>query len=157
MDMTLFRRCRRSVSFLAVITALLAVPALAAEYASVAKDGVNIRSGPDTKQEALWEVFKDYPVQILKKQGDWAQIADYQNDKGWILTQLLANKKTVIVKVDSAKLRTGPGTNYETSANVKEGVVFKALKKEGDWIEVAHENGTGGWIHNTLVWPNNPF
>ena len=40
---------------------------MGAEYASVSKDGINIRSGPDTNAEVYWEVFKDFPLKILQK------------------------------------------------------------------------------------------
>ncbi|MBW2467296.1 MAG: hypothetical protein JRF02_08350, partial [Deltaproteobacteria bacterium] len=50
--------------FLAGITALLllsvTVAAQAAEYVSVKKDAVNIRSGPSTKSRVIWQVFEGF-------------------------------------------------------------------------------------------------
>ncbi len=98
------------------------ISAYAQEYASVIKDGVNIRSGPSTKNEVLWEVFKGFPVEILKREGDWAQIKDFENDKGWIYSSLLSSKKTVIVKGETVNLRSGPGKDNKIIATVKKGV-----------------------------------
>lgn len=128
--------------------------AFAATYVSIKKDGVNIRSGPATKEEVLWEVFKDFPLKVLKKKGKWTQTVDFEGDKGWVYSQLLSNKKTVIVRVKTANMRLGPGKNYEIIATVKHGVVFKFGKVEGDWIKVSHEDGTKGWLFKNLLWPS---
>ena len=128
--------------------------AFAATYVSIKKDGVNIRSGPGTKKEILWEVFKDFPLQVLKKKGKWTQTVDFEGDKGWVYSQLLSNKKTVIVRVKTANMRFGPGKNYEILATVKYGVVFKVLKTEGDWVKVSHVDGTDGWLFKSLLWPS---
>jgi SH3-like domain-containing protein len=156
-DMTRKSPLFRQIGLICLLSALCLVaapPAMAAEYASVAKDGVNLRSGPDTNKEILWEVFKGFPLQILSRQGQWAQVVDFEGDKGWIYTPLLAQQKTVIVKVNTANMRTGPGTNYETVATVKYGVVFQPLEQNGEWIKVRHEDGTTGWVFEKLLWPN---
>jgi SH3-like domain-containing protein len=133
---------------------LLASTATAEEYVSVLKNGVNIRSGPDTNKEILWTVFKGFPLQVKERQGKWAQVVDFEGDKGWIFTDLLAKEKTVIVKVTTANLRVGAGKDYEIAAEVKHGVVFKPLETEGDWVKVKHTDGTSGWILGRLLWPN---
>lgn len=133
---------------------LFASTAIADEYVSVAKDGVNIRSGPDTTNEILWTVFKGFPLQVTSTQGNWSQIVDFEGDKGWIASSLLSKQKTLIVKVETANLRVGAGTDYEIVASVKQGVVFKPLTTEGDWVKVQHTDGTTGWIASRLLWPN---
>lgn len=140
--------------FLCAFCLVSAGAAVSAEYGSVAKDGVNLRSGPDTNKEILWEVFKGFPLQVLDRQGQWAQVVDFEGDKGWIYAPLLAKQKTVIVKVKTANMRGGPGTNYEMVATVKYGVVFQPLEKDGEWVKVRHEDGTTGWIFEKLLWPN---
>ena len=133
---------------------LLASTATAEEYVSVLKNGANIRSGPDAKKEILWTVFKGFPLQVKERQGKWAQVVDFEGDKGWIFTDLLAKEKTVIVKAATANLRVGAGKDYEIAAEVKHGVVFKPLETEGDWVKVKHADGTSGWILGRLLWPN---
>ena len=131
----------------------MAPSAGAGQFVSVKKDGVNVRSGPNTKAEVLWEVFKSFPLEILEQKGDWAHVVDFEGDKGWIYKPLLANDHTVIVKVSTANMRIGPGTSYEGVATVKYGVVFKPVDQDGEWIKVKHEDGTTGWIHRDLLWP----
>jgi SH3-like domain-containing protein len=138
------------ISFLAFC---FAAQAAAAEYGSATKDGANIRSGPDEKAEVYWEVFKDFPLKILQRKGQWVQIEDFEGDTGWIFGQLLSDKKTVIIKAKKANIRVGPGENFEISASALYGVVFTAGKTEGEWVQISHADGTKGWIHKTLIWP----
>ncbi len=133
----------------------LAVSSFAAEFVSVKKDGVNMRSGPSTDKEILWEVFKDFPLKVIKRQGKWVQAEDFEGDRGWVYGPLLSNKKTVIVKGDTVNMRVGPGTSYEIVATVKYGVVFTPVDRDGDWLKVAHNDGTEGWIFSKLLWPAN--
>lgn len=133
---------------------LLASTAIADEYASVVKDGANIRSGPNTSSEILWTVFKGFPLQVISRQDKWAEVVDFEGDKGWIATFLLSDQKTVIVKGDSVNMRVGAGIDYEIMAEVKHGVVFKPLETEGEWLKVQHADGTTGWIASRLLWPN---
>lgn len=133
---------------------LLMFPGVAmAEYVSVQRDKINIRSGPGTEHEVLWEVFRDFPLQITEHRGDWARIVDFENDQGWIYTPLLGNEKRVIVQVEVANLRGGPGTNYEVRATVRYGVVFEPIERRQDWIRLRHRDGTTGWISANLLWP----
>ncbi len=131
----------------------------AAEYASIKKDGVNVRSGPSTDNVVRWEVFKDFPLEILKRDGEWVNCRDYEGDSGWVHKDLLSKNKTVIVKKKKVNLRNIPstGNNSKIIAIVKYGVVFDVLDKKGDWLKVKHDDGTRGWIYNTLIWPADPL
>lgn len=155
--MSLSTPLRRPTGWLLTCLALLtlAAPGLAAEYVTVTKDGVNIRSAPDPKKDLLWEVFKDFPLQVVKRQKDWIQIKDFEGDEGWIYANLVSTKeKRVIVKVNNANLRFEPKKDGKVVASVKYGVVFTPLEKKGEWLKVKHEDGTSGWISTPLVWPS---
>jgi SH3-like domain-containing protein len=142
------------VTQLIVVLVFLADFCFAGEFACVMKDGVNIRSGPSTQNEVLWEVFKDFPVEILQRQGDWVEVRDFENDKGWIYSSLLANKVTMIVKVETANMRSGPSTDDKIIATVKKGVVFTPLEQQGNWIKVQYKKDIIGWMYNTLLFPD---
>ena len=139
--------------FLCFIALTSCLPAIAADYASVGRAVVNIRAGSSTETKALWMLYRDYPLQIIQQQGEWSQIEDHEGDSGWIYSSLLSTKKTVIVKTNSANLRSGPGQNHEKIASVESGVVFDFLKREGKWLKLKHEDGTEGWLYSNLVWP----
>ena len=140
---------------LLILILFIAEIAVAGDFASVLKDGVNIRSGPSTKNDVLWEVFKDYPVEVLQRQGDWVQVRDFEGDKGWIYASLLSKEITMIVKVETANMRSGPSKEDKIIATVKKGVVFTPVEQQGNWIKVQYKKDITGWMYNTLLFPNN--
>ena len=129
----------------------------AAEYVSVKNDAVNIRSGPSTKNNVIWQVFESFPLQVKKREGKWAKVIDFEGDEGWIYETLISNEKSVIVNVETANMRSGPNTQETIIATVKKGVVFTPLELQGDWMKVRYKNEITGWMHNSLLWPANPF
>lgn len=141
----------------ALLTLSFAAAGHAAEYVSVKKDGVNIRSGPSTNDKVIWQVFESYPLEVLKRDGKWINVVDFEGDKGWIYETLVSSKKTVIVNVDTGNMRSGPSTDDPIIATVKKGVVFDPLERNGDWIKVRYKDQVTGWMHNSLIWPSNPL
>ncbi len=121
------------------------------EMASLAKDGVNVRSGPGIDYEVLWEVYKGYPVKILEKRGKWAKTVDYEKDIGWIYRPLLSKTHTVIVTANKVNIRTGPGTKYTIAFKAEEGVIFHLVGRKGKWLKIRYLDDYG-WIRKDLVW-----
>lgn len=148
-----FRKyCLGLVAVFAIV--FFAATSFAGEYASVKKDGVNIRSGPSTKNKIIWEVFADFPLQILDRKNKWAHVVDFEGDKGWIFESLIHDKKTVIVKVETANMRSGPSKDNPIIATVKKGVVFEPVETQGNWMKLSYKDDITGWIHNSLLWPS---
>lgn len=125
----------------------------AAEYVTVVKDGVNVRSSPSLNSEVHWEVFKNFPLKVIARKGEWVNTEDFEGDTGWIYAPLLQKDRQVIVKVKKANVRVGPGKNYEISATALYGVVFTPGRQDGKWVQVTHMDGTKGWLHESLLWP----
>ncbi len=112
----------------------------------------NVRSGPGTNHEILWTAGKYYPVDIIKQQGNWYRIRDFEGDQGWIYRSLVKKIPAVIVKASIANVRKGAGTKYSVLFQAEKGVSFRLLKKSGKWFNVRHADGEEGWIHSSLVW-----
>ncbi|HSH13867.1 MAG TPA: SH3 domain-containing protein [Desulfurivibrionaceae bacterium] len=148
-----------SLALILSLTLLIATTVSAAEYVSVTKDKVNIRATPSTKAAISSEVFAGFPLEVLKRDGQWAKVVDFEGDKGWIHTSLISKDKTVIVRKKDINLRQEPNTDKNTPviATVKYGVVFTPLEKKGDWLRVRHDDTTEGWLSKSLVWPSDPL
>jgi SH3-like domain-containing protein len=131
---------------------LAASAASAAEFVSVVKDGVNLRSNPDTNADVLFQLPAGYPLQVIERKDDWINVSDYENDKGWISATLVSNAPHVIVKTERGNIRSGPGTDQPQAGKVVRDVILKKLDQQGDWIKVSHPQLTG-WINKQLVWP----
>ena len=147
-----FRQGIRLGMVAAAAFCFLVLPAQAAEFVSVVKDGVNLRSGPDTKYEVLFQLPSGYPLKVLAHKGNWLKVSDYENDKGWIHKNLVSKTPYVIVTVKQGNVRSGPGTKYSKVGRVERDVILKRVGRKGDWIKVSHPQLTG-WIHKKLLWP----
>jgi len=124
----------------------------AAERMAIAAGTANVRSGPGTKHDQLWQVEKYYPVMVVEKKSGWCRIKDFEGDEGWIESSLLDKTNTVIVRVPKCNVRSGPGTEHETLFSVTKGIPFKVLQTKGQWLQVEHADGDSGWLMKNLVW-----
>ncbi len=139
--------------FVVLLTLMLTATAVgAAERMAVAAGTANVRSGPGTKNDQLWQVEKYYPVMVVEKKGGWCRIKDFEGDEGWIEASLLDKTNTVIVRVPKCNVRSGPGTEHETLFSVTKGIPFKVLQTKGQWLQVEHADGDSGWVMKNLVW-----
>ncbi|MEE4240020.1 MAG: SH3 domain-containing protein [Desulfopila sp.] len=141
----------------AVAASLLLTTSLdtsAAEYVSVVKDGVNVRTGPSTSNPVYMELFKGYPLKVIDKKDDWLKVQDFENDSGWIYASLIEKSNTVIVSADTrANMRSGPGTDNPVVATLERGVILNVIERQDKWFKVKHLSGTEGWIYSPLLWP----
>jgi len=147
---------KRLITGLLVILILSAAVARA-EMVSISNLKVNMRSGPGTKYDVLWELGRGYPLQVVDRKGNWIKVTDFENDTGWVYRKLTARSPHLIVKVFKDKkqkinIRTGPGTNYKIVGQAYYGVVFKTLERGQGWVKVQHENGLKGWVQRSLLW-----
>ena len=50
-----------------------------------------------------------------------------------------------------ANVREGPGTRFPVRLTLERGAVIRGISYAGDWIRVANQDGTGGWILGALL------
>ncbi len=132
----------------------LAIPAFATEYISVKVDNANVRKDPSLNAPVVMELFRGYPLKVLKKEGDWYHVVDFEGDKGWIFKKITSTQQTTIVNAkNSLNMRGTPSLKGKKIASVERGVVLDVVKKEGEWTKVKHASGTVGWIYSPLLWP----
>jgi SH3-like domain-containing protein len=142
----------RRLSIMAALFVVFSAHDATAERLSVSTQIANIRSGPATTYDVLWQVQKYYPILVLKKSGPWVNFKDFEGDEGWIHQSLLQQIPTVITIKEKCNVRSGPGTQYRILFTVGRGIPFHLIKREGGWIQIEHADGDRGWIYQTLVW-----
>ena len=126
--------------------------AFAADMVSIKGSIVNMRSGPSTRTEALWELNKDYPLKVLKRKGGWLQVQDFENDRGWVSRKLTSKTAYHVVKSNTANIRSGPSTKYPIISKAERGDVLRTRGKKSGWIKVQPGSGKSGWVSGKLVW-----
>ncbi len=119
---------------------------------SVTASIANMRSGPGTKYDVLWQVEQYHPVRVIEKKGNWYKIKDFENDVAWLHKSLLGKMQGVITIKEKCNVRSKPAKSGSILFTVEKGVPFKVLSRKGNWIEIEHADGDVGWIYKTLVW-----
>lgn len=141
-----------SIFSISIVLVIIFSSTVFAERLSIASSIANIRSGPGTKYDILWQVAKYHPILVLKKSGNWYHFRDFEGDKGWLHKSLVRNIPSVITNKEKCNVRSGPGTKFKILFTTENGVPFKIIKRKSNWINVQHADGDKGWLHKSLVW-----
>jgi SH3-like domain-containing protein len=128
-----------------------------AEMVSIADEDINMRSGPGTQHEVLWKVGSGFPVEIIKTDGEWLQVRDFEESTGWVNKSTTQKTPHMIVKANKGtkkqiNVRSEANAKGKVIATANYGVVFKTLEKKNGWIKVEHEKGLTGWVEGSLLW-----
>lgn len=142
----------RSICFLSAVLVLTVSQAFAQQMVSVSDDEVNLRSGPGTRHPAEWVLGLGYPLRVVGRRGDWLEVRDFENDKGWIHRQLTSSTPYHIVKVKVANMRSLPTTRSRIIGKLVYGTTLKTLERQSGWVRVQREGGPRGWVARRLLW-----
>jgi SH3-like domain-containing protein len=143
---------RRAPLLLSVLVLLAASQAAAQSMVSVARDEVNMRSGPGTQHPADWRLDRGYPLKVIGRQGSWLKVIDFENDTGWIHRPLTSGTPHHIVKAKTANMRSEPTTRSRIVGRLSYGDVLRTLKRSGEWVKLQRQNGLSGWVARRLLW-----
>ena len=119
---------------------------------SVSSDRLNVRSGPGTKYEILWQAEKNYPLAAVEDKGQWIHFKDFEGYEGWAYKPLLSKKRSVVIKIGKCNIRKGPGTNYPVIFTAEKGTPFLVTGSKNGWYKLLHSDGDTGWAKKTLLW-----
>lgn len=136
----------------AVLVFVVFTGTAAAQRLAVSADIANIRSGPGTGYDVIWQVEKYYPIEVVNTSGNWYHFRDFEGDEGWVHQSLVDKLSTVITVRPKCNVRSGPGIQFDIVFTVEKGIPFNILKKQGKWINIQHADGDSGWIFRSLVW-----
>jgi uncharacterized protein YgiM (DUF1202 family) len=139
-------------ALLAAVLMTAAGAAAAQKLVSVDRDKINMRAGAGTGHEVLWSLSRGYPLMVTGQRGGWLHVRDFEGDTGWVLGRLTGRQPHMVVKVDRANLRSGPGTRYRAVGHAIYGEVLRTLQRERDWVKVKQAGGPTGWVARKLVW-----
>ena len=138
--------------WLILLCLTLSVPVAEAQRLAVKAPVANVRTGPGTQHDVIWQVEMYHPLVVKEKQGEWYRFVDFEKDTAWIHKSVVGDIEAVITVKTKCNVRSGPGTNFDVLFTVDKGIPFKVLKKKGKWLNVVHGDGDEGWLHESLVW-----
>lgn len=125
-------------------------------FVSLKTEKVNVHTGPSSDHDVAW-VFqvKGLPVEIIAEFETWRRIRDAQGTEGWILKNMLANKRNVLVepwkKNELTPLYESPNLQSGWIANLAPGAFGEIASCDGQWCDVKI-TGFRGFVQQEKLW-----
>ena len=125
-------------------------------FVSLKAEKVNVRTGPSSDHDVAW-VFqsKGLPVEIVAEFETWRRIRDSEGAEGWILQNMLAGKRTIVVapwkKDKLISLFYSASAAEAPIAKLASGAMGDIESCDGNWCNVKI-GGYRGYVEQSLLW-----
>jgi len=142
------------ISFLlpAVLLALVAGAAQAAEFRSIAEPAV-FYDAPTLRGKKLFVAPKGMPVEVVVTIEGWIKVRDRAGDLMWIERKALTDKRAVVVSVPSAQVRDKPEDGARVLLDAAQDVSLDLVEPLATgWARVRHRDGVTGFVRANQVW-----
>lgn len=141
---------RRVAALLGLLA--LAGPASALDYLAVAEAAV-MYDAPSQKAKPLHVVARGTPLEVVVSVEGWTKVRDQKGDLAWIEKRQLSDKRTVIVRIDKAQVRTEADDKAPLAFEARQDVVLELLEPAtAGWAKVRHRDGQQGHVKAAQVW-----
>lgn len=150
---------------LMLATALMALGASAAVdaqtrktpyYASISAGEARMRTGPGRNYPASW-LYKraGLPIRVVDIYKEWRKVEDPDGTQGWMLANLLTEKRGGYVADDMTTLRDTPAATGKVLWRAEKGVVGRVSKcsRGWCWLDV---RGQAGYVEQSRLWGVDP-
>jgi SH3-like domain-containing protein len=144
--------------FTAFLIVAAAAPALAQEkqppyWASLASGQAMMRTGPARTYPGTWLYQRrDLPVRVIKKYETWRLIQDPDGTQGWMLSTMLSERRTAIVKPGEPRpIYASPDSSSRVRYNAEHGVVGRIDKCRDGWCRITIGKRQG-YIREADIW-----
>lgn len=146
------RFARAVLPFVAGCFALAAYTAQALEYRSVAEQAAVLYDGPTHKASKLYVVNRGYPLEVVVVVEGWVKVRDASGAFSWVEAKQLSDKRTVMVRVPVAEVRSKPADTAPVVFQAQQNVILELVEVAGGWIQVRHREGGSGFVRSQQVW-----
>ncbi|MFC7048098.1 SH3 domain-containing protein [Emcibacter nanhaiensis] len=121
-------------------------------FVSLAKDTVNVRTGPDRQYPIKW-IFKrrGLPVKVVAEYGEWRKFIDSEGATGWIWGSLVSSRRTVLILDQNLALYEKPDRESDVTVVAEGGVIGELLECESGWCRLDIQ-GFKGWTRQDSLW-----
>ena len=148
------RAQRSNLVFVLGLACLLALSAAwGAEFRSVAINGAILYDAPSFKSNRLYLISKQYPLEIVSRSGEWTKVRDAGGDLSWIASNMLTDKRTLMVFANVAEIREAPNENAAVVFRAEKNVMLELVEPPtSTWIKVKHRDGQIGYARINQLW-----
>ena len=107
------------------------------EFKSLKSDDANMRVGPASTFEILWNFKKrDLPIKILKKFDHWYQVETPDGSVGWMWRNLISDKEKTIIFLKNEKIYKNRDIEAKIIAYVEKNSILKIHYCKKEWCKV---------------------
>ena len=129
-----------------------AAPAAALDFRSVGDSPAILYDGPTHTASKLYVVSNGYPLEVVVTVEGWVKVRDANGAFSWVEAKQLTDKRTVMVKVPVADVRTKPEDNAPVAFQAQQSVLLDLVAVNGGWVQVHHRDGGTGYVKVRQVW-----
>ena len=145
--------CAGAALFVAGGVLFVAGPAGAAEYRTIGDKAAILYDAPSSRADRLFVASRFYPFEVLVKLDQWTKVRDTNGEVGWVENKAFGERRTVIVTVPRADVRSGASPQAPLAFEAFKQVVLEVLEAPAEgWIKVRHRDGQEGFIRLAHVW-----
>ena len=104
--------------------------------------GANVRDGPGTQYSRVTAIANGQHVNVLGSNGTWWKI-EYNGIEGYVLAELMI-VPAVVHAEGGLRIRTGPGTTYDSVGSAPNGASISVTSiADDEWYGVKYNSYTG--------------
>ncbi|MFB6802752.1 SH3 domain-containing protein [Peribacillus butanolivorans] len=121
---------------------------------------VNVREGAGLSFPIVKKLTKGETYPIMNEDGDWIEIRIGAGKTGWVANWLVGKKSDSnqvkqesgqgIITGSSVRVRTGPGTTFQTVGSITKGTAVDIIEKNENWIQIKHAE-IEGWVSSDYL------
>lgn len=146
---------RLVVRIAASLAALAFAGGAAAQYRSIAENGVVFYDGPSTRATRVSVATRNLPVEVISTDGTWVKVRDPFGDLSWVERKSLSDRRTLLVTAPVLDIRQRAEDQAPAVLQVAQGVVLEFADQAGvppGWVRVRHRDGASGFARISQVW-----
>ncbi len=126
-------------------------------WASIAAGEALMRTGPGKNYPATWLYRRaDLPIRVVEVYPSWRKIEDPDGTKGWMLVNLLSDRRTAIVRSrQPAPMHEKPDPASRILYRAAPGVVGRISRCAANWCRF-EVRGKAGYVSTDQLWGTDP-
>lgn len=143
----------RLLQFAFAMMALVALPALALDYRSMAEPAP-MYDAPSQKAIPLFIILRHTPVEVVVALEGWCKVRDAGGGLTWVEKRLLSDQRTLQVTAPRAQVRSESSDNAALVFEAEKGVLLDLVEPlpVNGWVKVRHRDGQLGYVRVNQVW-----
>lgn len=125
-------------------------------YASISASKARMRTGPGREYPASWLYQRtELPVRVIDIYKDWRKVEDPDGTQGWMLANLLSEKRTAMVVGNIAELHDAPEFGSDVAWRAAPGVIGRISRCGNGWCRF-DVHGRAGYVEANRLWGVDP-